>query len=38
MKRWPTCGYCGKELILSHVRLGFCNIECETKYRAEEVK
>lgn len=33
MKPWPKCRECGRDLILQHVRIGFCNAECEAKHR-----
>jgi hypothetical protein len=33
-RRLPSCRYCGEELFLSNVRLGFCNADHAAAYRA----
>lgn len=34
-KPWPKCRFCHADLLLSHVRLGFCDAEHEARYYAE---
>lgn len=37
-KPWPKCRNCGQDLILAHVRIGYCNEICElaAHYKAEQ--